>query len=75
MKPKITRTTRTLVIGKTRTNVWLQGGMFFKAGQIPYDPQRVKVPVGYCGADVMKLEEEPEKKSSPGEENETVEDA
>merc|ERR1712060_847950 len=29
------------------------GGMLFKAGQIPYDPQRVKVPEGYRGADVL----------------------
>ena len=29
------------------------GGMLFKPGQIPYDPQRVKVPEGYRGADVL----------------------
>eukprot|EP00308_Calcidiscus_leptoporus_P021529 CAMPEP_0119351322 /NCGR_PEP_ID=MMETSP1334-20130426/619_1 /TAXON_ID=127549 /ORGANISM="Calcidiscus leptoporus, Strain RCC1130" /LENGTH=623 /DNA_ID=CAMNT_0007364095 /DNA_START=49 /DNA_END=1920 /DNA_ORIENTATION=- len=29
------------------------GGMLFKAGSLKYDPQRVKVPEGYRGADVL----------------------
>ena len=30
-----------------------QGGMLFKAGSLPYDPQIIKPPAGYRGADSM----------------------
>merc|ERR1712023_110504 len=32
------------------------GGMLFKAGQIPYDPQRVKIPADYRGTDAMNYD-------------------
>merc|ERR1719191_527560 len=62
--PAVERTDRGfLILGAvilgTSTLMWLiyfpdQGGMFFKAGQLRYDPQRVKVPEGYRGADQLK---------------------
>merc|ERR1711920_429555 len=48
------------------------GGMLFKAGQIPYDPQRVKVPEGYRGADVLDHSKAGQDKDKEVEEVEKV---
>lgn len=35
-----------------------QGGIFFKANSLSYNPQRVKVPQDYRGSDMLVLEGE-----------------
>jgi len=69
------------VIMSTSILMWLiyfptMGGMFFKAGSLRYDPQRVKVPEGYRGTDVIKHvgdDEKEEKKEQPTEPPTTTE--
>ena len=51
------------------------GGMFFKAGGLNFDPQRIKPPAGYKGSDQIDFTAKPnpiDNKAAPATANPTV---